>query len=137
MRVHVVRSHPDREALPSDADLVLRVPPTGPAADVVLDRWGQVYSLVYTDDDPSDLALVECMERIKRAWEDAHEEAREVALGHSAAALWFFYWVSPDMIRMPELVRRNRSQDLRAAATDYLDAGFGESRGPTLALEAA
>ena len=84
------------------------------------------------------LVLVESLERIKLAWEDAHRDSvREMSLGHAAAGMFFFYWVSPDMLRISELVRCGRAEDIRDAAADYIDSRFGEDRGPTLALAAA
>lgn len=98
---------------------------------------GQISEPIRVESEPVliDLLLVECMERVKAAWEESHPDTRESSLGHSAAGMWFFYWVSSDMLTMAELVRRGRGKDLRDACTDYIAAGFGEWRGPTLALE--
>jgi hypothetical protein len=88
---------------------------------------------VFVFDDPQSV-LFDCCDKIKQAWETAH--VSESHLGHSAAAMWMYYWIAPDLSSMKMLVRSSRLKELREAADDYIESGFGEGRGPTLAVQA-
>lgn len=123
MRVLVVRGSEGAleehglEGMKKDFQLVINLPPGEDAR--VLDSFGQVYELEFLDLDPADCAVVECFERIKHEWEQTHPE--ESHLGHASAGLWLLYWFSADMEPMSTLIRENRSNDLRAATTRFIE----------------
>lgn len=84
---------------------------------------------VYIFDD-ADTALFNCCDRVKNAWEVSRVE--EAHLGHVAAAFWMYYWMSPHLVTMRTLAVSGRIDELRAAATDYIESDFGADRGPKL-----
>lgn len=110
------------------ADVVIGIS-AGAAKDL---QTGADVGLFFLDD--AECVLVECLERIKSAWEEAKPETAH--LGHQAAAFFMFYWLAPDLTRIPTLVRELRSADLRAAAADYIESGFAADRGPLLEVPA-
>lgn len=114
--------------LANQADAVIRIDAQGEAHCSNL-SW----QVDYFDAGSPDCVLVECLERIKAEWERTHEEERH--LGHAAAGMFFCYWLAPDMRTMAQLARDGHAEVLRACASDYIDSGFGELRGP--AIEAA
>lgn len=132
MRILLVRGVEDAlyqhgmEHFADDFDMVVKLQHD----EKVVNRWGEAHEIDYLDVDPPEQVMVECMERIKVEWEQTHPDVAH--LGHSAAGMWWFYWYSPDMEQMPKLLADGRREDLRAAAADYIAAGFGEDRGPTL-----
>lgn len=107
----------------AQAEFVIAV--AGEAHDL---KTGEDIAIYYLDD--IDSVLVECLERIKTAWEEAKPE--QIQLGHAAAGFWLFYWVASDLTSIRTLVREMRIPELRAAAADYIDSGFAADRGPTL-----
>jgi hypothetical protein len=107
-----------------NADIAIGITAAG-ARDL---REGVEVDVYYLDD--AEGVLVECMERIKTAWEQAKPD--KAALGHQAAGFWVFYWLGAEMKSIRRLVLESRASELRAAAADYIDSGFGELRGPAI-----
>lgn len=135
MQIAIIRGTEDKlrdvgmESLLSGAEMVIEVP--GHSDCRISDRYGQTNDIRYVEVDTPEQVLVECMTRIKRTWEDTHRQDDNY-LGHAAAGTWFFYWFSPQMLSMSALLARGDVDELRAAATDYIDSEFGAERGPTL-----
>lgn len=77
-----------------------------------------------------ELAFVEAASRIKSEFERAFPE--QAHLGHASVGTWLFYWTSGDLRSTLDLLRDEDSDALRKSANDFLEAGFGEHRGPTL-----
>lgn len=109
------------------ADVVIALQPDGEARELKSGDEIPVYVF-----DGTEGALFECLEQIKRAWEDSAIENGH--LGHAAAGHWLFYWIAPDLSSMRQLVRAGRVDDLRAAAHSYIESGFGSLHGPKVAM---
>lgn len=111
------------------ADIVVALGRDGDARDLIGGDEVPVYVF-----DGGDSALFECCERIKLAWEAA--KPKEGHLGHAAVGMWLFYWFAPDLSPMHRLSSSGRVDELRAAASDFIEAGFGELRAPRIKVPA-
>lgn len=112
------------------SDLTIQVPPPGPE---VADEAGDQHEVAYVDLDPADAALIDCMRRVKEAWEEHFPE--EGHLGHASSGMWFHYWFSPDLRSMSDLLAAGDSDGLRKASADFIDREFGLRGGPQITDE--
>lgn len=111
------------------ADLVVEVPGTDGTR--IRDVFDLHHDIRYVQINTPEQVMAESFDRIKCCWEQSHPTDGS-HLGHSAAGLWWFYWLSPQLEHMSVLLARGDVDGLRAAAGDYIDSGYGERRGPTL-----
>lgn len=86
------------------------------------------------DEDPIELAFVEAANRVKTRWEQSHDT--ESYLGHAAVGFWMYFWMAADQRTTMDLIAARDSSALRRSANDYIEAGFGEKRGPALDVPA-
>lgn len=138
MKIAVIRGTQEKlvemgmEIMLDGAELVIEVP--GDDQHRINDRYGQTYDVRFIEVDTPEQAVAECFVCIKRSWEESHPKDAH-HLGHAAAGFWYFYWFSTQMEPMSTLLARGDVDALRAAAGDYISAGYGEYRGPTLAQD--
>lgn len=147
MKIAIVRGSADtlKELgmgfITADADAVIEVPTNRnhyvdiPGAPEFAIEGEQYCEVVWAEVDPPEQVFVECMSRIKEAWECTFPE--DSHLGHAAQGLWFSYWLSPQLEPISRLLTEGRVSDLRASAADFIAAEFGNLRGPQLQEQVA
>jgi len=111
---------------PISADILVTINAKGEATE-----HKQGLAVDYVEIDPADCTLIECMDRIKAEWERT-APAEKAHLGHAAAGSWLYYWLSGNLEPITQLAYEGRSEDLRAAADDYISSALGLLRGPAL-----
>jgi hypothetical protein len=119
------------EHLALEADLYVTVPSA--EDEVIEDRSGVIHRISYVSVDPPEQVIFECLQMIGAAWEDYFPD--EAHLAHAAGGFWLRFWTSPQIEFMSKLAAEGRSDDLRAAAKDYVLSGFGQRRGPAILIE--